>query len=142
MPKGLEFRRVLFRSDLTAAEVYAREVLADVIRFPSFANGDATFHGNLVLGKVALNRDHDVAAAGTWLLAAGKTVGTPALDTFGPNMSLAKDLLDAGERDIVLQFFEECRSFWKNGGDKLNQWIDDVQKGRTPSFGANLVYGS
>jgi len=95
-----------------------------------------------VLGKVALSRDRDAAAAGTWLLAAGKTVGTPALDTFGPNMSLAKDLIDAGERDTVLQFFEECRSFWKNGAEKLTQWIDDVKKGRAPGFGANLIYGS
>jgi hypothetical protein len=128
--------------DPAAAEGYARELLADITRFPNFGTGDATFYGNLVLGKVALTRDHDATAAKTWLLAAGKTVGTPALDTFGPNMSLAKDLLAAGERDIVLQFFEECRSFWKNGGDKLTQWIDDVQKGRTPAFGPNLVYGS
>jgi len=47
--------------------------------------------------------------------------------------------LDAGERDVVIQFFEECRSFWKHGPDKLNRWSDDVQEGRKPNFGANLL---
>ena len=132
----------LYSGDMAGAEGYAREVLADISRFPNFSSGDATFYGNLVLGSVALKRDHDVGAAKTWLLAAGKTVGTPALDTFGPNMSLAKDLLDAGERDAVLQYFDECRSFWKDGVEKLNQWTDKVRQGSMPTFGANLVYGS
>jgi len=32
---------------------------------------------------------------------------------FGPNVSLAKDLIEKGERDTVVEYFEACRKFWK-----------------------------
>jgi hypothetical protein len=31
-------------------------------------------------------------------------------------MSLAKELLENGQREPVLQYFELCRKFWKSGG--------------------------
>ena len=55
-------------------------------------------------------------------------------------MSLAKDLLEKGEKETVLQYFDLCRKFWSMGGDKLDQWTKDVKAGQTPDFGANLVY--
>jgi hypothetical protein len=67
--------------------------------------------------------------------------GSPTLNSFGPDMSLAKDLLEAGERDSVLQFFDQCRAFWKKSA--LERRLDDwstVVKGccRLPDFGSNL----
>ena len=62
------------------------------------------------------------------------------MNSFGPNMSLARDLLEKGERETVLQYFELCRKFWKMGQRNLDQWTEDVKAGRTPEFGANLVY--
>jgi hypothetical protein len=55
-------------------------------------------------------------------------------------MRLAKDLLEKGERDVVLEYFALCRRFWKSGADDLDTWTADVQAGRLPAFGANLVY--
>ncbi len=55
-------------------------------------------------------------------------------------MSLAKDLLERGERETVLQYFELCRKFWQMGHDQLDQWTKDVNAGRIPDFGANLIY--
>jgi hypothetical protein len=55
-------------------------------------------------------------------------------------MSLAKDLLSHGERDTVLDFFTLCRSFWKSGSAKLDDWTAVVRGGAMPDFGANLEY--
>jgi hypothetical protein len=55
-------------------------------------------------------------------------------------MSLAKDLLEKGERDMVLQCFELCRKFWNMDYGKLDEWSKEVKVGEIPNFGANLVY--
>ena len=127
--------------DLNAAQSYANELLADAPSYPKDWNyGNAIFYGNMVLGRVALRRDKNVALAKNFLLASGKTPGSPQLNSFGPNMSLAKDLLAAGERDTVLEFFGECSLFWKNHFSKLNDWTAMVKGGGDPNFGANLLY--
>ena len=74
------------------------------------------------------------------LIEAGKSPGSPQMNSFGPNMTLARDLIVKGDRETVLQYFELCRKFWKMDYGKLNQWTQDVKAGRTPAFGANLVY--
>ena len=55
-------------------------------------------------------------------------------------MSLAKDLLERGETEAVLAYFEACLVFWKMGGSRLDAWRQDVEAGRIPNFGANLRY--
>ena len=45
-------------------------------------------------------------------------------------MSLAKDLLERGETEAVLAYFELCRVFWKMGGSRLDAWSHEVQAGR------------
>lgn len=129
-------------SDYLKAETYARELISLAEKYPEDdATGSAIFSGHTVLGRVALGRDHNVADAKAALLASGKTRGSRTLRSFGPNMSLARDLLMAGERDAVLQFFEECRAFWKGKGGKLDEWAEVVRGCcRLPEFGANFVY--
>ncbi len=101
--------------------------------------GDA-HEANMVLGRLAL-RDGDTAGAEAHLLAMGRVSGSPSLDTFGPNMQLAKDLLDRGDRQPVLVYFDECARFWTfDHGAKLKQWRALVREGKTPDFGGNLVY--
>ena len=72
------------------------------------------------------------------MLAAGKVSGAPTLGSFGPSMRLAADLLERGERQVVLEYFDLCADFWSS--DKLKDWAASVRGGRTPDFGANLVY--
>jgi|HubBroStandDraft_6_1064221.scaffolds.fasta_scaffold1930236_1 hypothetical protein len=43
-------------------------------------------------------------------------------------------------RDAVLEYFSACRSFWKMGGAKLDEWSAIVRQGAIPNFGANLAY--
>jgi tetratricopeptide (TPR) repeat protein len=100
------------------------------------SDGSALFKGHSILGELAL-RKGNIDEAKTQLLAAGKTSGSPVLDSFGPSMHLASELLEHGEKDVVLQYFEECKTFWKFGEVKLNQWADQVKSGVTPDFGFN-----
>ena len=88
---------------LQEAEAWAKELLVLADQYKTNWNyGNAVHDGHLVLGRVAL-RHGDVGKAKDELLAAGKTAGSPQLDSFGPNMALAKDLLEAQERETVLQ---------------------------------------
>jgi hypothetical protein len=121
------------------ARKYAAELVrrGSVNRFPTGVDGDAVHHGNLVLGRLALH-EGNVKKAGFFLLAAGRTPGSPPLGSFGPNMLLAKELLEKGERKVVLDYFDLCRKFW--GRDVLDDWAEEVKKGQIPDFGANLRY--
>jgi hypothetical protein len=55
-------------------------------------------------------------------------------------MSLARDLAEKGEKDVVVEYFDQCRKFWRMGTDKLDKWTKEVRVGIMPDFGANLVY--
>ncbi|HEV2207286.1 MAG TPA: TPM domain-containing protein [Verrucomicrobiae bacterium] len=101
--------------------------------------GNAVQDGNIVLGRIAL-KEGRLDEARTRLIAAGRSPGSPQMDTFGPNMSLAKDLLQKGELQVVVQYFGLCSNFWKMDNGKLNQWSQEVKSGEIPDFGANLVY--
>ncbi len=101
--------------------------------------GEAVHVGSLVLGELAL-RAGDVEQAKTYLLAAGKTVGSPVLKSFGPNMRLAKDLLDHGERATVIDYLKLCARFWQTNDHRAEQWIHVLEHGGSPDFGPNLHY--
>jgi hypothetical protein len=51
-----------------------------------------------------LGANGDIEEAKKQLLLAGKTPSSPQLNSFGPNMILAKELLDKGEKDTVLHY--------------------------------------
>ena len=55
-------------------------------------------------------------------------------------MMLAKELLERGKKQVVLEYFELCSKFWKHGADRLDEWNAAVHAGMTPDFGANLWY--
>jgi len=125
--------------DSDKAEYYGRELLSLAPQYQKNWNyGNAVFFGNMIIGRVALKRDKNPFLAKRSLLASAETAGSPTLNSFGPNMSLAKDLLSLGERDTVLEFFALCRKFWKS--EKLDDWAATVRGGGMPDFGANLMY--
>ena len=74
------------------------------------------------------------------LIKAGNSPGSPQMDTFGPNMALARDLLLVGEREVVIEYFRLCRKFWDHERGQLELWEKQVEKGEIPAFGPNLVY--
>jgi hypothetical protein len=115
------------------AKAWAAELLASAKNPKDWNYGNAIHAGHSVLGLVALHSD-DMGAARQELLAAGNTPGSPQLNSFGPNMVLASELLKKGERDTVLEYFELCRKFWKMGGPQLDSMSATVKQGGTPAF--------
>ena len=122
------------------AGAYANELLRIAAEHRQDWNyGNALHDGNMVLGLIALRRG-DIAKAKERLLDSARSEGSPQMNSFGPNMSLAKELLEKGERESVLAYFALCGNFWTMGRLKLDTWAEDVREGRTPNFGANLSY--
>lgn len=120
------------------AEAAARELLAMAPDFPKDWNyGNAIHDGHLTLGLLAVEKN-DIGTADRELLAAGRTPGSPQLDSFGPNMSLADALLKQGEKATVLEYLSSCGTFWKMGRERLKMWADTINQGGAPAFGVNL----
>jgi hypothetical protein len=101
--------------------------------------GSAIQDGNIVLGRIALQKDR-VEEAKRRLIEAGKAPSSPVRKTFGPNMSLAKELLERKEKDVVLEYLTLCRKFWVHDFGKLDTWEEEIKAGEIPNFGANLRY--
>ena len=149
--------------ELDDAQKYAIELLNSATDPNDWNYGNALFFGNMVLGQVAL-RLGDIESAMSRLLSSGKTPGSPQLNSFGPNMSLARDLLagvpfvpaaglapatppsprrhaaSPGVQQTVLSFFDLCGVFWQMDDGRLQQWSQQVRAGGVPDFGANLYY--
>lgn len=122
------------------AQKYAEELLSILPKYKNNWNyGNAVQNSNLVLGRIAV-ANGQIDKAKKLLLEAGRSPGSPQMNTFGPNMSLANDLLKQGEKDVVLKYFELCRKFWESHDGKLDEWTSTVKNGSIPDFGANLVY--
>jgi tetratricopeptide (TPR) repeat protein len=111
---------------------YARELLNTAPQYRDNWNyGNAVHRANIALGHVALHKD-DVAKARQFLAEAAKTPGSPQLDAYGPDFTLARALLERGERKAVLSYLAEVKRFWSTGQDQLDTWSADIQQGRTP----------
>ncbi len=134
-------------SQVRLAEPKAREVLRTIVpsdgltQEPSLriafmlSLGDAIHDANILLGRYALLQGN-VSEARCRLLCAASTPGSPALGDFGPDMTLADELLARGERDAVLQYFTECQRFWRNPDrNRLLEWYTAVEQGCDPDFG-------
>jgi hypothetical protein len=81
--------------DDAKAEAYAHELLSASANFPKDWNyGNAIYDGHQALGLIAVHKN-DIETARRELLESGKTPGSPTLNSFGPYMTLAKELLGA-----------------------------------------------
>jgi hypothetical protein len=54
-------------------------------------------------------------------------------------MMLARELLEKGQRDVVLEYFQLCGKFWSYDRGQLARWTEQVNAVAIPQFGANLV---
>jgi hypothetical protein len=130
----------LAAGETVKATIYSQSLLEQApLMLGDWNYGNAIHVAHLVLGEIALNAD-DVPSAKKHLLEAANTPGSPQLDSFGPNMRLANQLLAKGERDVVVQYFDLCARFWQARFSKLEAWKAIVLKGGEPKFGASLVY--
>lgn len=94
-------------------------------------DGNAIYSGNALLGRVAFARG-DREAAKLHLSRAGKTPGSPQLNSFGPDLELANELLEAGENEAVLAFLGDVARFWTGHRGRLDLWRMRIEKGERP----------
>ena len=125
------------RGDFEHLRELAEARLAEATDPEHWDYGNAIHEGHLILGHVEL-REGDLDAARFHLLAAGRTPGSPRLDSFGPNMSLARDMLLEGERKAVMKYLGLIGRFWERHDAELSLWKRYVRRGGMPDFGSNL----
>ena len=115
------------------------QTFADRLMKEHGGDQEAVHYGNTFLGLLAIEAG-EIEAANSYLIESGKTKGSPSLRTSGPSMSLANALLEKGQKDAVLEYFELCEKFWKYppGMKKLERWKAAVEAGIPPDFGTNL----
>lgn len=129
----------LTAGDKAKAAAFARELMAlgeQLKSRPGFGPSlysDATHVGNLVLGHLALS-EGDVGSAKEHLLAAGRVPGSAVLKSFGPHFLLAKQLIEKGERETVIEYFDLCAKFWEREDGQLAKWKEAVRRGEMPYF--------
>lgn len=115
------------------AESKARELLALAARNTNDPEyGNAIFSANLSLGHVMLRRGDKRQAAG-YLLAASNAPSTDDLRYGYIDMTVARQLVDLGEREAVAQFLDRCPQFNYRSKD-LTEWAAQIRKGINPDL--------
>ena len=94
----------------------------------------AVQRANTILGRVAL-RANDLAGAKQYLIDSADPEAARDIAFSGPTLVLAKELIERGERDAVLQYLQHCLSLWPRGETVLQIWIAQIREGKTPNFG-------
>ena len=127
MQNGESYLEIMARASLLAGETNQAKACAMELLKSADAKTETWNYGNLIhgynsfLGLIALHEGKPDEAA-NYLLAAGKTPGSPQLDSFGPDFMLAKELLQAGQKEAVLQYLDLVGNFWgntnRNAGEK------------------------
>lgn len=109
--------------------------------------GNIIHNANQVLGRCAL-LEGKLEDAKAYLLKAGATPGSPQLDSFGPRMSLARELLEKGEKETVLRYLDLVGKFRASGkeesaaGKQLSEehaatiagWKREIAGGKIPGW--------
>jgi len=124
--------------DYAKAEAYAQEVLAAADREPKWPQGTARHYGHSVLGLMAL-RDGRVEEAKEHLRLSGLVAEDGTLGSFGPDVLLARELLQRGEKAAVLAFLEACRAFWSGENGRLALWKQMIEEGKQPMLVGSYV---
>ena len=142
------YKRVLeLTKGATARESLAGEMAQDAFKVGDFAaaaalakihlqsqDRAATQRANTILGRIAL-RSGDIPTAKQYLLDSAGPAAAKDISVSGPTLILAKELLDHGERDVVLEYLTRCVTLWPRGQDALQIWIGDIKRGSKPNFG-------
>ena len=117
--------------EFSKASHYAEETLnlSDDLK-ENWNYGNNIHLAHTILGLVAL-ASGDEETACLELIESAKTPGSPQLDSFGPDFSLANDLLERGHKEAVWRFLMEVRKFWMEA-DLIDRWIDEINAGEIP----------
>jgi hypothetical protein len=129
--------------DMDKAERFAKDLLVTAEkldkRFHANSAKDATHISNTILGLIAFEKGN-VDEAKKFLLASSKVIdGSHVLKSFGPEMLLAKKLIEKNERETVIHYLDNCSAFWKMDRGQLEKWKSVINEGGIPDFGGQLI---
>jgi tetratricopeptide (TPR) repeat protein len=93
--------------------------------------GNALNAAHTTLGRIAL-RNGDLEKAKFHLFESAKDVASPQTKSFGPDRQLAAELLDVGETEAVLKYWDLCETFWRSGREDLKLWRKKLAAGESP----------
>lgn len=126
--------KALFVNDLEAAIALAEEYLAlSEKHSKSWNHGNAIHDGNAALSIVELRKGNNQKAA-EFLIAAGQSPGSPQLNSFGPDFTLANVLLERGEEQAVIHYLRGVAEFWGDGKQRIPDWIKAIKNGKQPTL--------
>ena len=115
----------------------ARDLAEEMKALPSeyarsWNDGNLIYYSNWISGMLELDAGF-VQASKHYLVLSGECGGSPQLNSFGPNMRLAKRLLNEGEADVFLAFLDSIEIFWKSGGNWITVWRSQIANNRMPN---------
>ena len=112
---------------------YAEKLLRDHGHPGDSDYGNAVYSGNLILSQAALDKN-DIPNAKRYLLEAAASPGVRGIELSGLDTSVARTLLQRGERDTVLEYFNRARNLWPQGAQFISRWETIIRGGRMPNF--------
>jgi len=121
---------------LDKAKTYAAELVLEYGREPDEDSGfnQAAHDGNIILGHVAL-KEGDIAKAKEQLLIAGGALKLTNTEYALPEMSLAQELLEKNEKDIVIEYLQICAKYSKAYSAEFKKWEQMIKQGKKPKLG-------
>ncbi len=112
---------------------YASKLLREHGQATDPRYGDVVYSANLILAQAALD-ENNIANARHYLLEAASTPGTQIIQQTSLDVSVARVLLQRGERDTVLEYLRRGHSIWPQGNALLNRWESAIRAGRPVNF--------
>ena len=101
---------------------------------------------NSVLGRVALARGQTAEARARLHDSLDIPADSGSFRFNGPDLSLAEDLADGGERDAVIEYLETARALWPYDRGQIDRYVKLVRAGRkraafapSPASGFDLL---
>ncbi len=134
--------------DYNKAKQMANELLINNVDTLYFNYGNTIHNANTLLGRIALKED-DIKQAKEYLIKSVECPTSPQLSSFGPSYVLARELLERGEKDIVLDYLDLVSNLWANPKNNdssnsrkmadnqrkievLKKWKEEIMSGKIP----------
>jgi len=122
------------KGDFIKAKKLTLEYLALAEHYKNNWNyGNAIHDANRMLGLMSYQKgEYDEAVL--YLSKAGKSTGSPQLNTFGPELDLANLLLKQGKATEVKSYLLGIQTFWKMDNGIVEEWIEAIDTNEKPEL--------
>jgi hypothetical protein len=101
--------------------------------YDSFTGEWARHFGHQLLGRLEL-KSGGVEQAKVHLSASITSTAGGYLRVAGPRVTLAKELLQRGETQIVVKYFRDCANICRRAHPEYARWADQLERGQTPDI--------